>query len=216
MKLSTQLILLFLFALLPLRVIAQHGQQWHNNSNILDAIHVNTEQSLYHMNAMWTNHRQETFQLKDFTGKPVIVVMYYGNCTQVCPILIRDANRLYKAVDEPLRTIVRVLAVTFDPENDTSEKLANYAEEKGLNLPEWNFVTGRSSDIRELAMLIGVEYAKKGDGHFAHSNLVTLLDGDGKIVYRMEGLNQSTDHAASLIHEYLKNNGTNTLSHKKQ
>lgn len=214
MKLQTHFILLLLVLFIPIHAPAQHTDHGHSNSNVLDAGEVNMEHSLYHMDAVWTNHRQENFQLADFTGKPTIIVMYYGNCTQVCPILIRDANRLFTALDETLRKNVRVLAVTFDPENDTSERLHVYAEEKGLNLPEWNFVTGQSTDIRELAMLLGVEYTKKSDGHFAHSNLVTLLDGMGKIIHRMEGLNQPVKQAATLIREYLINNGDDTYSHK--
>lgn len=204
MKKLTKFFALLLTMYLPMQLLAQHDHNGHENSNTLEAGDVNMDHSLYHMDAVWTSHREEKLQLSDFAGKPVVVVMYYGNCTQVCPILIRDANRLFQAVDESLRSDVRVLAVTFDPENDTPEKLNSYAREKELNIPEWNFITGRNAGIRELAMLLGVDYSRKRDGHFAHSNLVTLLDGDGKIIHRMEGLNQPVDSAAELIHNYLE------------
>lgn len=199
--------------LLPTLLLAQHGHGDHANSNALEAKSVNMEHSLYHMDAEWVNHRNETLELADFSGKPLVVVMYYGNCVQVCPILIRDANRVFEAVDESLRDQVRVLAVTFDPENDTPERLHAYAEEKGLNIPEWHFITGERADIRELAMLLGVEYTKKGDGHFAHSNLVTVLDDAGKIVQRLEGLNQPVDEAAKTIETILNNNPDGVSHH---
>lgn len=203
MKTSIRFLSFLALMVLPLTILAQH-HHGHDNSNALSAADVNTEHSLYHMKAEWISHRMDSFKLSDLKGKPVIAVMYYGNCTQVCPILIRDARRVFEEVDEELQKDVRVLAITFDPQNDTPERLRNYAEDKGLNLLEWNFVTGKNSDIRELAMLLGVEYAKKSDGHFAHSNLVTVLNGEGRIIHRMEGLNQPVEEAARLIEKDLE------------
>lgn len=212
-RLGKIVITISVLCLFPIAIMAQHGHGDPSNSNALDAKSVSMEHSLYHMTAEWTNHRNETIKLSDFSGKPLVVVMYYGNCVQVCPILIRDANRVYEAVGDSLREEVRVLAVTFDPENDTPERLHTYAAEKGLNIPQWHFMTGNRSDIRELAMLLGVEYTKKSDGHFAHSNLVTVLDDEGKIALRLEGLNQPVEEAAKII-ETILNKKTDGLSHQ--
>jgi protein SCO1/2 len=213
MKYLNLLILLLVLAILPSWAIAQHSD--HSNSNALDAAGVNHHHSLFQMDAEWINHRGEHFQLTEFQGQPVIITMFYGNCTQVCPILIRDAKRLYEAVDETLQKNVQVLAVSFDTENDTVDALYNYAEAKNLNQPNWHFVTGARNNIRELAMLLGVQYSKKSDGHFAHSNLVTLLDGDGMIVSRLEGLNQPVDEAVRIAEEYLESKGEHqTTVHK--
>src|SRR5690625_1716116 len=76
------------------------------------------EYSVYQSDAQLTHQRNEIVQLRYFIRKPAVVTMFYGNCLQVCPILIRDANRIYEAVDESLRDQVQVLAITFDPEND--------------------------------------------------------------------------------------------------
>jgi len=140
MKLQTIIISLALLAAVPSLGFSQHGG--HHNSNALDATEVKHSHSLFQMDAEWINHRGETFQLREFQGHPVIITMFYGNCTQVCPILIRDANRLYQAVDvdKSLRENIKVLAVSFDTENDTSKELFKYAEAKDLNLPNWHFV----------------------------------------------------------------------------
>lgn len=190
---------------------AQHS---HQNHNAMDVKEVSSEHSVYHSQADWTNHRNETFQLHELKGKPVVVTMFYGNCTQVCPILIRDANRLFSAVDSSLRDDVQVLAITFDTKNDTPKVLNAYAEEKELNIPQWHFLTGPDSAIRELAMMLGVQYSQKSDGHFAHSNLVTVLDSNGKIVHRLEGLNQPVDEAARWIENHLTKTDNENLSHK--
>jgi protein SCO1/2 len=81
--------------------------------------------------------------------------------------------------------------------------LKEYAEYEQLNLPEWHFITGKHTDIKMLATMLGVKYQQTSDGHFAHSNLVTVLDTEGKIANRVEGLNQPMDEAKAVIEAML-------------
>lgn len=201
---SKTLTILLAISMLPVLAFTQHHHGSHSNSNELDVKEIEAGYSVYHSSSMWTSHRNEEIRLSDFTGRPVILVMMYGNCTQVCPILVRDAKRVFEGVDEELRSDVRVAVVTFDPDNDTPERLMDYAEQNGLNHPQWHFLTGNSTQIRELAMLLGVEYIKKSDGHFAHSNLVTVLDEKGGIAERMIGLNQPVAAAVTFIENQLR------------
>lgn len=191
------ILLTFLFA----DVLGQQPERMQTHTKAEGSVN---EYSVYQSDALWTNQRNEIFQLREFIGKPAIVTMFYGNCLQVCPILIRDANRIYEAVDESLRDQVQVLAITFDPENDTPETLRNYAERYELNHPQWHFLTGSPAPIRELAMLLGVQYRKDSYGHYSHSNQVFVLDDDGVIIYTLEGLNQPVEEAADWIEEHLK------------
>lgn len=181
---------------------AQHEHHAHANQ-ALQADEIHPEHSLYHLDIEFTNHHENQIALSSLKGKPVIVVMFYGNCTEVCPILIRDSWRLYSSVTESLQQNVQVLAVSFDTENDIPAVLKEYAEYEQLNIPGWNFVTGQDADIRSLAMMLGVKYQKKSDGHFAHSNLVTVLDEKGNIAKRVEGLNRPMEDAAAVIEEIL-------------
>lgn len=183
---------------------ALHAQHHHGNGDELGATEINAEHSVYHLEAEWTDHRGDTYSLRDFSGKPVIVVMFYGNCAQVCPVLIEDARRLYSAVDRTKQDSVRVLAITFDVENDTPEVLRAYAEKEQLNIPGWHFMRSEAASVRTLATMLGVQYAEKSDGHFAHSNLLTVLDKKGRIARRVEGLFQQVDEAASEINAIIQ------------
>lgn len=187
-------------------VASLNAQHLHEAESELGASEINAEHSLYHLDAQWTNHRNETVKLSEFRGSPVIVVMFYGNCTEVCPILIQDTWRLYSGVDESVRDDVNVLAVSFDTENDTPEVLNNYAKYEQLDIPGWYFMTSENANVRSLAMMLGVQYSKKSDGHFAHSNLITVLDGEGKIARRVEGLNQPMEEAAAVINSIINTN----------
>ncbi|MCP9290113.1 SCO family protein [Gracilimonas sediminicola] len=194
------LFILSAFLLSSMSAVAQHH---HGDSATLKAEKV-SEHSMYHLKAEWITHRNESVTLSQFKGEPVIVVMFYGNCTQVCPILIRDTWRLYNSIDESLRSSVNVLAVSFDRENDSPEVLKKYAEYEQLNIEGWHFVTAKEADIRSLAMMLGVQYVKKSDGEFAHSNLVSVLDTEGKVAVRVEGLNQPMVSAARKVEDMLK------------
>src|SRR5690625_4690872 len=166
------------------------------------------EYSVYQSDALWTNQRNEIVQLRDFIGKPAVVTMFYGNCLQVCPILIRDANRIYEAVDESLRDQVQVLAITFDPENDTPEALRDYADRYELNHAQWHLLTGSPAPIRELAMLLGVQYRKDNHAHRPASDQESVRGGEGDIIDSLEGLNQPVEEAAAWIEEHLKRSNT--------
>lgn len=203
MKTRITFTLVFL-GIFSLNTFAQHGHHQHEKE-ALKAGEVHADHSLYHLNAEFTDHRNEVVQLSNFKGEPVIVVMFYGNCTQVCPILIQDTWRLFRSLDESAQAKTKVLAVSFDTENDTPEVLMEYAKYEQLDLPEWHFFTGKHTDVKMLATMLGVKYQKTSDGHFAHSNLVTVLDTEGKVVKRVEGLNQPTGEAVAIIEAMLKN-----------
>lgn len=46
--------------------------------------------------------------------------------------------------------------------------------------------------MRELAALLGVNYAEDSRGQFAHSNIITLLNAEGEIAFQLTGLKQDS------------------------
>jgi protein SCO1 len=184
MKTFTTALCLFLLTGLSGGLQAQHNGGLVTD---LEAKPIEQSHSLHYMNAAWTNQNNQTVRIEDFAGKPLMIVMFYGKCAETCPILIQRTWSLYSSIDESLRSEVNVLAVSFDYHNDTPEALKAYAEFEQLDIPGWHFVTASHTSIRELATLLGVQYRELSDGHFAHTNLITVLDGDGVIHQRIEG-----------------------------
>ncbi|HEX8311086.1 MAG TPA: hypothetical protein VF614_07205, partial [Chthoniobacteraceae bacterium] len=60
----------------------------------------------------------------------------------------------------------------------------------------WTLLRGGPDDVRELAALLGVNYAEDSRGQFSHTNVITLLNADGEIAFRHVGLKQDP---ASLV-----------------
>lgn len=188
-------------ALLSFPVTAQEttGGHGHHDHSAMDAAPVDAEGSLYALDREWTDQEGRSLRLADLTGSPSIVVMFYGNCTTACPILLHDTTRLEAALPEDVRARTNVLAVSFDTETDTPEVLAEYARSRGLDDDRWRFLHADRTQVRELAMLLGVRYRDNGDGSFSHTNLITILDGDGRIVHRVEGLVRPMEEAAARL-----------------
>lgn len=171
----------------------------HRNHDAMAAAPVDHAESIYHLEGAWTDHRGTEFTLASLRGGPVVMVMIYGSCTTACPILVQDARRLEAMLADDVRAKTRFVLVSFDPVNDTPEALADYAAGRGLDDSRWRFVRGDRAQIRALAMLLGVRYRDNGDGTFDHSNLVTVLDADGRAVHRIEGLMRPMDAAATAV-----------------
>lgn len=199
MEKTKSLTLMLTFLLLPAFASSQHMMTIGDDNSDLKAEETFHSESLYHMTAEWKNQDGETIRLSDYSGQPLMLVMFYGQCTGTCPVLIQRTWKLYSLLGDGVRDRVQVLAVSFDTENDTPEALKAYATHEQLDIPGWNFVTSKQSDIRELAMLIGVQYRQRSDGHYEHSNLITVLDGKGKIAVRSEGITSGLEETVAEI-----------------
>jgi protein SCO1 len=80
------------------------------------------------------------------------------------------------------------VVVSIDPERDTPARLAAFAEATRLDPREWTLLTGSDDGVMELAALLGVRYRRVSDMDFEHSNVITLVDDEGRILYRQTGL----------------------------
>ena len=189
----TALILLAAFAW------AQHDPDDHPHHAPMDPAAPLADRSLYHLDAPWVTHRGDEVVLADFRGTPTVVVMLYANCETACPILIRDALRLENALPNDVRVRTQFVMVTIDPEQDAPDNLAAYVRKNDLEASNWHFLSGAQTQTRALAALLGVQYRPAGNGMFSHTNLVTVLDPEGVIALRMEGLGMPVEPAVETI-----------------
>jgi protein SCO1/2 len=146
--------------------------------------------TLHDLPSAFTDPDGNTIRFADFDGHPTLVAMFYGSCTTVCPLILTDLQRIDEAVGSPS---LRVAIATFDPERDTAERLTALRQERGMDAARWKLLRGDDDAVRDLAMSIGVQYRKLPDGEYAHSALIVLIDGEGHIVHRHEGLGRPLD-----------------------
>ncbi len=155
--------------------------------------------SVYHLTSPFIDQDGEELLLSELRGGPAVFVMFYGDCTTACPLLVRSAEEIEAALPDDLKDDTRFVMVSFDTDRDTPEKLKAYAQEKGLTNDNWHWLVGSPLLTRQLATLLGVQYRDAGNGVFAHSNLVTVLDADGVPSARLEGLGVKLEPAVAAV-----------------
>jgi protein SCO1/2 len=149
-------------------------------------------QSLYNLRATLADQHGDTLGLDAFRGHPVIVAMFYASCTTVCPLLIERVKSLDAALPPALRAETRVLMVSLDPERDRPERLADLAASHGVRDARWHLARSSESSVREIAALLGVRYRRMSDGSISHSPLIAVLDRDGVLIARSEGMGDAS------------------------
>jgi protein SCO1 len=155
--------------------------------------------SLFNVSSQWNTHLGKRIKLGYMRGKIQLVAMVYTSCEYTCPRIVADMIRLEKAVSAQFGDQVGLVLVTIDPERDTPDKLRAFAEKSNLDPDKWLLLQGQDQDILELAALLGVQFKKTSNTDFSHSNLITVLNKEGEIIHRQEGLGVNPDECLEAI-----------------
>ncbi|MFN8392168.1 MAG: SCO family protein [Bdellovibrionota bacterium] len=145
-----------------------------------------TPDSIYQVDSQWTASDGRQLRLSELAGKPRLIALFYASCASACPAIVDAMQRVERDIqagDE-----LGFILVTFDTDEDTPAVLAQYAAKRRLDRTKWSLLRGGEDDTRELAVLLGSKYKKLAPRSFAHSNLIALLDKDGRIVARAKSL----------------------------
>ncbi len=152
--------------------------------------------SVYHARSVWTDQHGTERTLRSFEGRVQVVAMVYTSCAYACPRIMLDMKRIEAELGPEYADDVGFLVVSIDPERDTPEKLAGFARGSRLDPERWTLLNGADGDVREMAVLLGVQYRQTSPGEWVHSNLITVLDPAGEVIHRQLGL--GTDPAETL------------------
>ena len=68
-----------------------------------------------------------------------------------------------------------------------------------LAAAQWSLLRGTPDDTLELAALLGVKFKREASGQFSHSNLITVLNAAGEIIYQQVGLSQDIEETVKAI-----------------
>jgi len=158
-----------------------------------------TARSLYQAEGKWTDDRGEAFTLATLRGRPVVLAMFFANCTYACPMLVSDMQRLRASLPADARAKAQFVLVSFDVARDTPAALKAYRERMGLEADTWTLLHGDTAGVQELAMLLGVKFKQDAQGQFSHSNLITVLNAEGEIAHQRAGLSGDVSEAAKAV-----------------
>jgi len=154
--------------------------------------------SLYQTDVAFTNDAGKAFRLGELRGRPVVLTMFFASCGYACPLLVTDMQALRAKLPAEVRERAVFVLVSFDVERDTPAALATYRAQRNL-AGDWVLLHGDDDAVRELAALLGVKYKQETGGGFSHSNLITILNGEGEVVHQRTGLKGGLDETAAAL-----------------
>lgn len=155
--------------------------------------------SLYQLGSVWRDQSGREIPLESLRGTPRVISMIFTNCAYACPRITADMQAVSSRLSAAVRDEVRFVLFSMDPERDTPEALTAFAEKMDLPLSHWTLLCSTEDNVQEMAAVLGVKYKRDIYGNFSHSNMITVLDSEGEIIYKQEGLNQDPEGAVRAL-----------------
>ena len=150
--------------------------------------------SLYHLQAGFTDLHGQSRQWAQLQGRPQLVSMFYGNCSLMCPLILENAKAVQKQLSPEQRARLGVAMITLDPARDTPAALAEVAE-RNRTPADWQYLQPDADDVRAVASVLDVRYRFREDGSINHTSVLVLLDAQGRPLARSEVVGAAPDPA---------------------
>jgi protein SCO1/2 len=129
-----------------------------------------------------------------FGGKPVILVLAYFRCPNLCGIVLNGLLHSVQELKASAGTDYDVIAVSIDPSEPTSraaDKKASYVLRYGRpgTSGGWHFLTGGPAAIERLTNAVGYRYFyDEASGQFAHPSGIVVVTPQGRISQYLLGI----------------------------
>lgn len=142
----------------------------------------------------------KTIGLDDLKGEWWIAYLIYTNCEIVCPRttanMVNVQNQLNKVDLHPY-----IISFSVDPKNDTQQALKKYADEHGVNLDTWMFLTNYDfEEIKNISENSFQAVLEQGAlDQISHSYMFYLINPEGIVIKKYDGM--SNEGVENLIED---------------
>ncbi len=120
-----------------------------------------------------TDQTDQPFGTADLKGQVWVASFFFAGCPGTCRQLNFALADIAKSVPED----VRLVSITCDPENDTPEQLATYAELFSADPARWKFLTGPMAQLERISR----ENFQVGLEKQTHSERAFVVDRQGHV-----------------------------------
>jgi protein SCO1/2 len=147
-------------------------------------------------------HRQVSFT--QFSGKVVALNFIYTSCAlpNFCFRMANNFGVVQRRLKDRLGRDLVLLTVTFDPQRDTPEVLAHYAQTWKADPKTWHFLTGPIPEVRRVTSMFGMDFFPD-EGLMNHSLHTVVIDRQGKVVANIEGNQFTAEQLLDLVRTVL-------------
>ena len=136
----------------------------------------------------------------DFRGQVLAVNFFFVSCPlpDYCPRLNKSFAEARTLLSEGQSNYV-FLSVSFDPDFDSPDRLAAYAEiYRKSDTNQWVFAAAPSRTLAHLPRRLGLSISRLGGG-ITHNLRTVVLDAQGKVYRQFNGNNWTSQDLASAM-----------------
>jgi protein SCO1/2 len=152
----------------------------------------------------YTNQAGEPVSLEDLKGKVWIADFIFTNCETVCPPMTNHMASLQENIKKEGLENVQIVSFSVDPANDSPEVLKTFAQKYDVDFSNWHFLTGyEQSEIEQFAKESFKTIVQKpsGEDQVTHGTAFYLVDQDGIVRTRYDGVNRSKEDDKEVIQD---------------
>lgn len=130
-------------------------------------------------------------ELIDSRGKPITLQKYrqgtiivnfiYTRCPTVCPLQTARLQSVLEQIGLEYRDHSQFVSISLDPENDSPEKMSQYAKSRGIDTQQWSFLTGSSDAVNRVLNSFNVVAMAQSDVDINHSQQVFVIQPGGEM-----------------------------------
>jgi protein SCO1 len=152
----------------------------------------------------FTNELGQAMRLSQFRGRVLAFTFFFTSCPfpDFCPRMTANfaqaAQKLSAMTNAPARW--QLLSISFDPTNDTPQRLLTYAETAHYDPSHWSFLTGKDGQISGLADQLGENFWREGTS-IGHNLRTVVVSPKGRIQKIFAGNKWTVDE---LVDEMVK------------
>lgn len=125
-----------------------------------------------------------------YKGHLFVMSVIYTHCPYVCPLTTHNLHVLQDSLAVLGIKGVKFVTLTYDPNRDTPSVLKKYAEERGIEFADWDFLTGNKTNIDSVLNRVKIKYNFTDSSHTKEGKLIyfvhhpdecLLVDGKGQV-----------------------------------
>lgn len=151
----------------------------------------------------WRTQDGKPMRLAGLRGKVRVLTMGFTRCKFACPRILSDMQRIERELGAAADKVGFVF-LSIDPLNDTPAQMSSILRERQMNPAHWTFLTATDELARQAAVTLDFKY-QVVDGFFAHSNLIAVLDENGRVIHREESLDADIQPVVAAVKQQLSN-----------
>ena len=154
------------------------------------------------------NQDGRTIHLDQFRGKELLITFIYTRCPlpNFCPRVTHNFADIHRqlASNRGLYDKTHLLCVTFDPDNDTPERLRAYGagyigSDAKDAFSHWDFAVPEKPVLAKMVQYFDVGITQAADNSITHTLSTTLIGPDGKVVTFYPGNEWTVDQVIADI-----------------